>query len=638
MQFKMTQVKSFADDPVKRIWRKELVEFSREFFSQNQLRNFRYMCLPGSQMIEIFEVCDPLGIKRKNVFGFEKRGFEFSELSKLNSSLESPIKVYHQNIYDFLRLNPGIKFDFVSIDDTGYFNTEKENIIRQLCLGNNLAENSILVTNFCKGRENAKTKARFQRRLLFDQNPDIVFGDLDEYVEWYKKNDLFSTDSLNPELEIDMEKLRDRDMQLTIYNSLNIGTGYWNNRFTREYIERIRMSNEAREELNQGFKDFNNHLNTNSEPALWRRLLEGWLHVFGTQSPRMDVFFAYLTMDNINRKFVSEHKAYEYVGDGGTKMLSDLYYIKTNRFIAPNDLANSFSIDIRGHRTNIHILNKSKFEQLLDSLVDYYAEIVQYMKNTDQLPKKRELLILKGNNYDGNSGITLDSRINAATKERQKSVAPENKLGDTKILIYTDIKLGISDADIMNRYGLSKMELAGHKAQITRRQKVNGDSSLESRAGNKNGKISAEFDPEDLELIDLYIADNVKSTVIAGYFEGIYTWQAIAARKIQLYADKNGSAGKNGKSKIKRQILERDNYQCRNCNTTLDEHLVSDGTSLHVHHIDYNDQNNDPTNMITLCSRCHGMTNTIQQGPGLRIKLEGIITNIYTSTALEQSN
>jgi len=35
---------------------------------------------------------------------------------------------------------------------------------------------------------------------------------------------------------------------------------------------------------------------------------------------------------------------------------------------------------------------------------------------------------------------------------------------------------------------------------------------------------------------------------------------------------------------------------CQECNTT---------TGLHVHHIDRNPANNDPTNLMTLCSTCH---------------------------------
>jgi hypothetical protein len=50
---------------------------------------------------------------------------------------------------------------------------------------------------------------------------------------------------------------------------------------------------------------------------------------------------------------------------------------------------------------------------------------------------------------------------------------------------------------------------------------------------------------------------------------------------------------------LKQKIRERDNYTCQLC--------ILSGS--HVHHIDYNKENNHETNLITLCSVCHGKTN-----------------------------
>lgn len=54
---------------------------------------------------------------------------------------------------------------------------------------------------------------------------------------------------------------------------------------------------------------------------------------------------------------------------------------------------------------------------------------------------------------------------------------------------------------------------------------------------------------------------------------------------------------------FKQQVLERDNYKCQDPNC--------DGThkKLHIHHIDYNKNNNNLENLITLCSSCHTKTN-----------------------------
>jgi hypothetical protein len=50
------------------------------------------------------------------------------------------------------------------------------------------------------------------------------------------------------------------------------------------------------------------------------------------------------------------------------------------------------------------------------------------------------------------------------------------------------------------------------------------------------------------------------------------------------------------------EIRIRDNHICQNPRCT-NPHKILD-----VHHIDYNKENNNPTNLITLCKRCHGKT------------------------------
>jgi len=57
-------------------------------------------------------------------------------------------------------------------------------------------------------------------------------------------------------------------------------------------------------------------------------------------------------------------------------------------------------------------------------------------------------------------------------------------------------------------------------------------------------------------------------------------------------------------SRLKESILERDNYQCQSpdCWGTMPYDLT-------VHHIDYNKENCDPSNLITLCRSCNGRAN-----------------------------
>ena len=49
---------------------------------------------------------------------------------------------------------------------------------------------------------------------------------------------------------------------------------------------------------------------------------------------------------------------------------------------------------------------------------------------------------------------------------------------------------------------------------------------------------------------------------------------------------------------LKRKIKKRDKYVCRVCGTK----------GVCIHHIDYDKHNNNPNNLILLCSQCHGKT------------------------------
>ncbi len=61
-----------------------------------------------------------------------------------------------------------------------------------------------------------------------------------------------------------------------------------------------------------------------------------------------------------------------------------------------------------------------------------------------------------------------------------------------------------------------------------------------------------------------------------------------------LYCDKLSSDERE-------EIRKRDNYTCQDCNKHQDEI----GRKLDVHHIDGDDENSDPSNLITLCHGCH---------------------------------
>jgi len=60
---------------------------------------------------------------------------------------------------------------------------------------------------------------------------------------------------------------------------------------------------------------------------------------------------------------------------------------------------------------------------------------------------------------------------------------------------------------------------------------------------------------------------------------------------------------------LKRAIRERDNYICQLCGKTQIEELEKIEQKLTVHHIDYDKQNSNLNNLITLCASCNGKVN-----------------------------
>jgi len=57
---------------------------------------------------------------------------------------------------------------------------------------------------------------------------------------------------------------------------------------------------------------------------------------------------------------------------------------------------------------------------------------------------------------------------------------------------------------------------------------------------------------------------------------------------------------------FKEQIRYRDGYKCQLCGCPE----IESGRRLDIHHIDYNKKNIQPDNLISLCNKCHGKTNS----------------------------
>lgn len=97
-----------------------------------------------------------------------------------------------------------------------------------------------------------------------------------------------------------------------------------------------------------------------------------------------------------------------------------------------------------------------------------------------------------------------------------------------------------------------------------------------------------------------------------GIYNDIFQTDEYRAKKREQSAGKNNPNWRGGISfkpyspefnrALKAEIRRRDRYICRLCGESEKDHLHS------VHHIDYCKDDNDPLNLITLCTRCHGRT------------------------------
>lgn len=135
----------------------------------------------------------------------------------------------------------------------------------------------------------------------------------------------------------------------------------------------------------------------------------------------------------------------------------------------------------------------------------------------------------------------------------------------------------------------------------------------ESNKGEKNfqygkkGKDSTFFGKKHTEETRRKQSEGNKGKIVSDE-----TRQKMREAKLYKYNGENNPNWQDGKSfeeypkefkQIREFILERDNYKCQ-CPDCKEK-----SNKLVIHHIDFNKQNNNPKNLITLCNSCHTKTN-----------------------------
>jgi len=83
---------------------------------------------------------------------------------------------------------------------------------------------------------------------------------------------------------------------------------------------------------------------------------------------------------------------------------------------------------------------------------------------------------------------------------------------------------------------------------------------------------------------------------------------------------------------LKEQVRRMYGYRCAICGMTEEESIREIGMRLVVHHIDFNKYNNNLSNLIPLCQKCHGRITA------MRIILRGVGNVVFLSRNLRRKN
>jgi hypothetical protein len=136
--------------------------------------------------------------------------------------------------------------------------------------------------------------------------------------------------------------------------------------------------------------------------------------------------------------------------------------------------------------------------------------------------------------------------------------------------------------------------------------------STNHSGGLKKGCVSTETKQK------MSKAKKGKPSTFKGKHHSNETKQKISLSKIGQFSGENHPNWLGGIStfpypfkwnnKLRNQIRERDNYTCQECGLKQ-EALSGRHKKLSVHHIDYNKDNLNPSNLISLCLPCHSKTN-----------------------------
>jgi hypothetical protein len=507
----MAKKESYANDPAKQLWREKIVEFIKDNYSSSELKNAKVLCLPGPEMLEVFEVYDQLGIKRKNIFGVEEDKLALAEINRLNDTLEKKIHVVPESVMDLInKTKPGIHFDIVSLDYKGYYNADKCWVIQQLAAKGLLGNRPIILTNYLSARENIKTQEHWAIMEEIRKNADELYAlkDFAFVSSIQEKKDSIVVDKSATEF------LREQRLQCMPATVLYEGTGFQNTRLFKEMYSAVpTLAAISRELLKEA--------ETKPLGFMTKKLLAEGVQKLYLPDSISRVVVEYLFLRQTRFYTLNSHECYKYVSSTGSPMISDFYSFDKVDFKVKKD--SSIGYDIKGGRVQGFATDYRNLNTFLAQFNNKLQELQSIrLSYEDAFPVERALL-------------SIDSKRNHVARGKKKQSEREDPCAKPEL-------------EEICAHSTADLDGSGRPPK-----KVVADSYVNEVGGRsinhcgQDKEIPFKYDgikilPNHRESVLYLLEQGKKATEIAAEFlsedgKPRYLWQAIAAfgQKIGAY-------------------------------------------------------------------------------------------------------
>jgi hypothetical protein len=153
----------------------------------------------------------------------------------------------------------------------------------------------------------------------------------------------------------------------------------------------------------------------------------------------------------------------------------------------------------------------------------------------------------------------------------------------------------------MSRKGHKHSDEAKRKIGLTSKGRVPWNKGLTHETDERLKLMSYKYmgrTPWNKGETGIYSKETIKKMSESHKAEKCYNWKGRVNEKYPM----------EWTSILRESIRTRDDYVCQECGIHQEE-LQGRFKNLDIHHIDYNKDNLDPSNLISLCRSCHIRTN-----------------------------